>query len=260
MRCTGFEGIPAHDSRSPVLMQWLKSRDMIALLCAGRTSGISGARQGPCRQEAHQADTGTSVDRPVSVACAAKRTQAHPPLRDIGFLSQEREAGGMPHSAGNASAGKGDHRNRAGVHATGGAHRYCPLPLLPERSPAHHGRSCAQARSMPHHRAATMKPRLFATPRRQQRRPGRRSSVRRNNERNELVGKEIKGCCRRQVCLKWKQTRLGYVRLLPKELSSRLQSPSPPPVVAVQSNRVYLPLTHRSAHPLSGERQINSNR
>ena len=37
-------------------------------------------------QEAHRTDTGTSVYRPVSAACAAKRTQAHPPLWDIGVL------------------------------------------------------------------------------------------------------------------------------------------------------------------------------
>ena len=44
-------------------------------------------------------------------------------------------------------------------------------------------------------------------------------------ERHGLAGRHMKGCCRRYACLKWKRTRSGYVKRLPKESSSSLQSP-----------------------------------
>jgi hypothetical protein len=47
---------------------------------------------------------------------------------------------------------------------------------------------------------------------------------------------------------------------LPIQLSCSLQSPSPPPLMAVQSNGVYLPLKRRNADDGFMGRQINSIR
>jgi hypothetical protein len=47
---------------------------------------------------------------------------------------------------------------------------------------------------------------------------------------------------------------------LPIQLSCSLQSPSPPPLMAVQSNGVYLPLKRWNANDVLMRRQINSIR